>query len=311
MATVWVLGGGLIGAGWAAAFGLAGHAVQVIDPDMAAAQARLDEVWARATAAMGDKGAALPRVTVAPQGPAPALVQECLPERLALKRAALTEILPLLDPQTLIASSSSGLSPETLQQGLEGAERLFIAHPCNPPWLMPVVELSGGAATAPEVLTRARAFYEGLGKRVLTLARPMPGHLVNRLQAALWREAVHLVREGVASLADVEDAVTLGLAPRWCLMGPSAVFHVSGGPRGFEGFFDALGPEFERWWDTLGAPRFDAETRAALVQGMAEADPRSVAEIGAARDRRLPQVLTFLEELARADGPKGGRQDEV
>ncbi|WP_225027489.1 3-hydroxyacyl-CoA dehydrogenase family protein [Xinfangfangia pollutisoli] len=302
MAVVWVLGGGLIGAGWAAAFGLAGHAVQVIDPDRAAAQARLDEVWARATAARGDTGALRPVILAAAEGPAPALVQECLPERLDLKRAALAAILPLLDEKTLIASSSSGLSPDDLQQGLDGAGRLFIAHPCNPPWLMPVVELSGGAATLPEVLDRARAFYEGLGKRVLTLAKPMPGHLVNRLQAALWREAVHLVREGVASLADVEDAVTLGLAPRWCLMGPSAVFHVSGGPRGFEGFFDALAPEFERWWDTLGAPRFDAETRAALVRGMAQADPRSVAEIGAARDRRLPEILTFLEEQARADG---------
>ncbi len=299
MALVWVLGGGLIGAGWAASFGLAGHAVRVIDPDMAAAQARLDEVWGRATAAMGEEGALRPVILPAPEGPAPALVQECLPERLALKRAALATIEPLLDQDTLIASSSSGLSPDDLQQGLAGAGRLFIAHPCNPPWLMPVVELSGGAATTPESLTRARAFYEGLGKRVLTLAKPMPGHLVNRLQAALWREAVHLVREGVASLADVEDAVTLGLAPRWCLMGPSAVFHVSGGPRGFDGFFDALGPEFERWWGTLGAPRFDAETRAALVQGMAKADPRSVAEIGAARDRRLPEILKFLEEQAR------------
>lgn len=299
MAVVWVMGGGLIGAGWAAAFGLSGHEVQVIDPDTAAAGARLDEVWPRALAAMGGEDGRRPVIVASPEGPAPALLQECLPERLDIKRAALADILPRLAEGTLIASSSSGLSPDDLQAGLDGAGRVFIAHPCNPPWLMPVVELSGGAATAPEVLARARTFYEGLGKRVLTLARPMPGHLVNRLQAALWREAVHLVREGVASLADVEDAVTLGLAPRWCLMGPSAVFHVSGGPRGFEGFFEALGPEVERWWDTLGTPRLDAETRAALVRGMTRADPRSVAEIGAARDRRLPKVLQFLEEQTR------------
>lgn len=300
MARVWVLGGGLIGAGWAAAFVAGGHEVQVIDPDTEASRARVESILARMTEVVGLPETVIPPVIASrAEGPAPVLLQECLPERPDLKRAALEAIAPLLAADTLIASSSSGLSPDEIAQGVTGPERVFIAHPCNPPWLMPVVELSGGMLTSGETLDRACAFYEGLGKRVLTLNKPMPGHLVNRLQAALWREAVHMAREGVASLGDIEAAVTLGLAPRWTIMGPSAVFHVSGGPRGFEGFFDALGTEFERWWDSLGTPRLDEKTRAALVQGMAEADPRSVADIGAERDRRLPEVLKFLEEQAR------------
>ncbi|NPD16974.1 hydrogenase [Xinfangfangia sp. D13-10-4-6] len=305
MANVWILGGGLIGAGWAAAFVQAGHQVLVIDPDTDATKARIDATLERVGAAVGlPDGWTPPQILAAPAGPAPDLLQECLPERLALKQAALQAVLPHLGADTLIASSSSGLSPDDLAAGLEDPGRVFIAHPCNPPWLMPVVELSGGAQTSPATLTRARAFYEAMGKQVLTLNKPMPGHLVNRLQAALWREAVHLAREGVASLGDIEAAVTKGLAPRWCIMGPSAVFHVSGGPRGFEGFFDALAPEFERWWDSLGQPRFDAQTRSALVEGMAAADPRSVAEIGADRDRRLPEILDFLRHQASGDTDK-------
>lgn len=300
MARVFVLGGGLIGAGWAAAFAAAGEAVTVIDPDPAAA-ARVAAVWTTARPALArigrladDARPAVVVATAAEAGPPPALLQEALPERLDLKRAALSAVEPALDADTIIASSSSGLSPDDLQDALRHPERLVVAHPCNPPYLMPVVELCGGGRTAPAVLDRAEAIYARLGKTVLRMARPMPGHLVNRLQAALWREAVFLVREGVASLADVERAVTIGLAPRWCLVGPSTVFHLSGAEGGMGRFLDALGPEMERWWASLGAPAFDAETRTALVDGMAAADPRPVATIAAERDRLLPELLAYL-----------------
>ena len=314
MALVWIPGGGLIGAGWAAAFCAAGHRVLVIDPDIAGARARVGAVLARVAEVIGLAPDHIPPAFAASAGglpedlQAPLLVQECLPERLELKQAALAALEPLLPAGTLVASSSSGLSPDDIATGLARPGQVFIAHPCNPPWLMPVVELSGGSQTSPEALKAAQAFYEAMGKRVLVLQKPMPGHLVNRLQAALWREAVHMAREGVASLGDIETAVTQGLAPRWCIMGPSAVFHVSGGPRGFEGFFDALAPEFERWWDSLGQPRFDAQTRAALVQGMAAADPRSVAEIGAARDRQLPEVLEFLQAQRRRNSDRDEKE---
>jgi len=306
MARVWVLGGGLIGCGWAAAFAGAGHDVAVVDPDATVVAPRLAATWEAARPALARLGL-LAEDARAPEafaraedcGAAPDLVQESLPERLDLKLAALAALEPLLGPDTIVASSSSGLSPDALQAALARPERLVIAHPCNPPYLMPVVELCGGAATAPAVLARAEAFYAAMGKTVLVMAKPMPGHLVNRLQAALWREAVHLAREGVASLADIERAVTLGLAPRWCLVGPSTVFHLSGAEGGMGRFIEALGPEVERWWASLGTPALDEETRAALVAGMAAADPRPVAEIAAARDALMPEILAFLDTRVR------------
>jgi 3-hydroxyacyl-CoA dehydrogenase len=307
MARIWVLGGGLIGCGWAVTFAGAGHDTLVIDP-AAEAPRRLDAAWRDIRPALTRLGLLVdevspPRVVARAEhaGAAPDLVQECLPERLDLKRDALAALEPRLAVEAIIASSSSGLSPDAMQEGLAHPGRLLIAHPCNPPWLMPVVELCGGATTSADVMDRAEAFYASMGKTVLRMARPMPGHLVNRLQAALWREAVHLAREGVASLGDIECAVTLGLAPRWCLVGPSAVFHLAGAEGGMARFLDALGPEFERWWDSLGTPRLDPETRRVLVEGMAEADPRPVTAIAAARDAALPELLAFLKKQGTAN----------
>lgn len=311
---VWILGGGLIGGGWAAAFAGAGHNVTVIDPDPEL-PARLANQWRAAFDVMERCGIARPAETpaivadaaLAPAGPD--WVQENLPERLDLKRSALAALEPLIGEETIVASSSSGLSPDDMAVGLRHPGRLVIAHPCNPSYLMPVVEICGGSATSADVLDRAAAMFEAMGRTVLRLGRAMPGHLVNRLQAALWREAVFLAREGVASLADIERAVVLGLGPRWAVMGPSAVFHVSGGERGMEGFLAALGPEFERWWATLGTPALDADTRRVLVEGMADADPRPVSEIAAARDAALPELLAFLRDQRsrlHMDRPKGG-----
>ena len=311
---VWILGGGLIGGGWAAAFAGAGHDVTVIDPDPAA-PARLARQWQAAFEVMERCGIARPEKTPAVVtdivlAPAdPDWVQENLPERLDLKRSALAALEKLIGAETIIASSSSGLSPDDMAEGLRHPGRLVIAHPCNPSYLMPVVEICGNSQISADVMDRAAAMFEAMGRIVLRLNKPMPGHLVNRLQAALWREAVHLAREGVASLADIERAVVLGLAPRWTLMGPSSVFHVSGGESGMAGFLAALGPEFERWWATLGTPQLDADTRRLLVEGMAEADPRPVSEIAAARDAALPELLAFLREQKSRlseDRSKGG-----
>ena len=233
MAKVWIIGGGLIGCGWAAAFAGAGHAVCVIDPDPETAD-RLEQTWQRAFPVIKHLGH-LNDGAIAPHwkphaeeaGAFPELVQECLPENLALKVAALAALEPFLDPETIIASSSSGLSPDDMASKLIHPERLLIAHPCNPPYLMPVVEICGGAATSSATILKAENLFKAMGKTVLKLTRPIPGHLVNRLQAALWREAVHLSNEGYASLGDIERAVSEGLAPRWCFTGPSAVFHLA------------------------------------------------------------------------------------
>lgn len=314
MARVWILGSGLIGGGWAASFAAGGHDVTVIDPDPTAAP-RLEVLWRDAFAAMRRMGRAvetppLPALAVSPQqaGSAPDWVQESLPEKLDLKRSVFAGLEPFLRDDTIIASSSSGLSPDDMATALAVPGRLVIAHPCNPSHLMPVVELCGGSQTTALVMEQATVLFEGLGKTVLRMNKPMPGHLVNRLQAALWREAVHLASEGVASLGDIERAVTLGLAPRWTIIGPSTVFHVSGGEGGMERFLEALGPEFERWWATLGAPSLDAQTRKVLVEGMAEADPRPVHEIAAARDVALTGLMALLEAGAHRKSSSGGEE---
>lgn len=307
MAGIWILGGGLIGCGWAVAFAGAGHQVSVIDP-AGGVEARLDAAWRAGLPVVEQLGYRAssfhaPRwcPSAAAAGRAPDLVQECLPEQISLKIGALRDLEPFLRSDTIIASSSSGLDPDEMAEGLDHPDRLLIAHPCNPPYLMPVVELCGGSATKADALAGAEAIYSAMGKTVLKLSKPVPGHLVNRLQTALWREAVHLAREGVASVGDIERAVREGLAPRWCFVGPTGVFHLAGAEGGIGRCVDQLGPEIERWWASLGAPALDRQARETLVEGMNEFDPRPVEEISAERDARLAGLIMSLKSETGAD----------
>ncbi|WBU59932.1 aldehyde dehydrogenase family protein [Paracoccus albus] len=231
-----VLGGGLIGTGWAVAFGAAGHDVVALDPDPVAAD-RLSDCWQQARPVLEQMGrltaeATPPRIGSTDDAARADFLQEALPEDLALKRRALRAIAPVLAQARAIASSSSTFTADQIAEETGLADRLLIGHPCNPPWLMPVVEMSAGSVCQPQAIDSARQIYEGAGKTVLTLHKPVKGHLVNRLQLALWREAVHLVTTGAASLEDTERAVTEALAPRWCDIGPHSVFALSGGTGG-------------------------------------------------------------------------------
>ncbi|MFT3717168.1 3-hydroxyacyl-CoA dehydrogenase NAD-binding domain-containing protein [Pseudorhodoferax sp.] len=293
-----VIGAGTIGAAWAAFFALAGLPVRVADPAPGAA-ARLDAMLERARPAMQALGtlSAAPTAPVLAHGIGDAVcgaafIQEALPEDLALKQRAYRDIEAAAPTDALLMSSSSGLMPSALQHGLRHPQRLLVAHPCNPAYLMPLVELVGGAQTAPAALDRAEAFYRALGKQTVRLRREATGHLVNRLQAALWREAVHLVAEGYATVADVDRAVTDGLGARWTVCGPHAIFHLSGGPQGMAGFLDRLGPAVEHWWADLGQPTLDAATRALLVAQMQQAAAgRSPDQLARERDAWMLRVL--------------------
>jgi len=314
---VLIIGGGTIGCGWAAAFAAAGHPVQVYDPARDTVP-RLDLVWQKALPVLERLGSA--RADVAPPShisrlddvaEAVAFVQEALPERLELKREVLVRVERHLPADAVIASSTSGLSPSDIQDALTHHERLVIGHPCNPPYLMPVVEICAGAKTDALAMDIADAVYSGIGKTVLRLRREMPGHLVNRLQAALWREAVYLAAEGVASVDDIEKAVTRGLAARWCVTGPTAIFHLAGGDAGLAKFFDDLGPEVEKWWASLGAPRLDAETRAALIDGVAQSpDLVDAQALAGRRDARVPDILNLLSGTEGRNGSKHYKREE-
>ena len=170
----------------------------------------------------------------------------------------------------------------------------MLGHPFNPPHLIPLVEVVGGVHTSPEAIDKAMAFYMAIGKRPIHIRREVPGHIANRLQAALWREAVHLVGSGVASVADVDAAISEGPGLRWALMGPHLTFHLAGGTGGMPHFLAQLGPPLESWWDDLGAPRLTPEVGRALIEGVvAEADGRGIDELATARDKFLVDLLAL------------------
>ena len=306
--TVAVIGAGTIGAAWAAFFALAGHTVRVADPAPSAAPrlAEMLELARPVMAALGTLGAA-PTQPMLVHDIADAVaqahcIQEALPEDLALKHAAYQRIEAYAPADALLMSSSSGLLPTALQQGLRYPGRFLVAHPCNPAYLMPLVELVGGLETAPEALERAEHFYQALGKHTIRLQREARGHLVNRLQAALWREAVHLVAQGYVSVADVDRAVTQGLGARWTVCGPHAVFHLAGGAEGMGGFLQRLGPATQTWWDDLGAPQLDPATCQTLITQMQEAAAgHTPAQLASKRDAHMLRVLALTAPPPRQD----------
>lgn len=312
-----IIGAGTIGAAWAAFFALAGLEVRVADPSPDA-QAKLDDMLARARPAMQALGTlsatpTLPRLCadIAEAVRGVTAIQEALPENLALKQQAYRSIEAAAPADALLMSSSSGLMPSALQAGMAHPERMLIAHPCNPAYLMPLVELVGGTATAPATLDRAETFYRALGKQTVRLQREATGHLVNRLQAALWREAVHLVAEGYATVADVDRAVTEGLGARWTVCGPHAIFHLSGGAQGMAGFLERLGPAVETWWADLGRPTLDAATRAKLIAQMQDATAGlDTEELARRRDAHMLRVMALAiapESATPASGPSPAR----
>jgi carnitine 3-dehydrogenase len=294
-----VLGGGLIGRSWTALFLAAGRSVAVHDPDPGT-ERRVRETVASAWPVLRRLGLARtdepvaelvvrddPRAAVEGAG----FVQESVPERLAVKHALYRSVEPALADDAIVASSASGLTLGELQGGWSDPSRLVLGHPFNPPHLIPLVEVMGNARTAPGVVAGARRFYESVGKVTIEVRREVPGHVANRLQAALWREAIHLVNEGVATVGDIDTAVSSGPGLRWAVMGPTLLFHLGGDDGGLAAFCERYADSFHRWWADLGDPRLDEATTARLVEGLAAGTPGGVDALVAARDARLTEVV--------------------
>jgi 3-hydroxyacyl-CoA dehydrogenase len=305
--TVAVIGTGTIGASWVALFLANGLAVRASDPAPGAGQRLRDavaEAWP-ALAALGRSGGrdaaqALAALTfcASPEEAARGAgwVQENAPERIEVKRDTYARLESALAPETIIASSTSGIMPSELQQGMAHPQRLVVGHPFNPPHLVPLVEVVPGRATDEATVAAAMAFYAALGKTPIRLHKEVTGHIANRLQAAIWREAIHLAREGVASVADIDLAVSAGPGQRWAIMGQSAVFNLGGGPGGMAHFLDHLGPAVETWWADLGTAHLDAPTRAMLIDAFGTPDAASFEHAIARRDRALLRRLKALDE---------------
>lgn len=293
------LGGGLIGRSWVALFLAAGKSVTVFDPDPATEtriKGAIETSWpvlrelglARSDGFDGD--------LVVVDDPRAAVdgadfVQESIPERIALKHELYRSIEPVLGPGAVVATSASGLTLTELQSGWRDPARFVLGHPFNPPHLIPLVEVMGNDRTAPGVVDWTRRFYESVGKVTIEVRREVPGHVANRLQAALWREAIHLVNEGVASVTDIDTAVSSGPGLRWAVMGPTLLFHLGGDDGGLAAFCQRYGGSFNRWWDDLGTLHLDDETAQRLADGLSAAQLPEIEALAADRDRLLTAVV--------------------
>ncbi|EOD70605.1 3-hydroxyacyl-CoA dehydrogenase NAD-binding domain-containing protein [Amycolatopsis vancoresmycina] len=287
MSTVAVVGTGVIGASWAALFLERGFDVVATDPAPGAEErlwAALDGVPADRLRFAADAGEA---------AAAADFVQENGPEREDVKHALFAVLDEAARPDVILASSSSGLLPSVIARGCpRHPERVVVGHPFNPPHLIPLVEVVPGRDTAPEVVDRAMAFYTSLGKRPIRLAREVPGHVANRLQAALWQEAYSLVERGVATVADIDAAIANGPGLRWAVLGPFANQHLSGGAGGLAHVLRHLGPPTEAWWRDLGRVHLTPELAETLVAGVdAELAGTGHDRLAAARDAVLAHLL--------------------
>ncbi|WP_174907073.1 3-hydroxyacyl-CoA dehydrogenase NAD-binding domain-containing protein [Burkholderia diffusa] len=289
-----IVGTGVIGASWTAFYLTQGFDVVATDP-APQADVRLRDALA---AFLGERAAELAARLSFDADLVRALdgvdfVQENGPERLDLKRAIYQQMDDVLPAHVPIASSSSGLKMSDIQTACaKHPERCLIAHPFNPPHLIPLVELVGGDATDSSMIARVKDFYDALGKQTIVLNKEMTGHVANRLAAALFREVYHLVGEGVVSVADADKAVAWGPGLRWGLMGQCLTYHLGGGAGGIAHFLEHLSGPIASWWDDLGTPSFDPEVDRKLNDELrAIQGEHSMQELAAERDRLLVELI--------------------
>ena len=308
-----IIGTGVIGASWTALFLAKGLEVVATDvaPNAEAALKRFVEAAWPALKRLGlAPGASQSKLTFTPDLPTAVkgadLVQENGPERIDFKKKLYGQLDQLLPPDVIIASSSSGLTMSEIQSGCAShPERCVIAHPFNPPHLVPLVEIVGGTKTSEETIERASKFFKSLGKQTIRLNKEVPGHVANRLQAALAREVYYLVAEGVVSAADVDTALCWGPGLRWGIMGNMMLNHLGGGPGGIEHFFQQFTGPMTAWWKVLGQPVLTPEVQKKLIDSVhAEVGSRSIAELEAQRDELLLALLELRIKAEKASVPR-------
>src|SRR5580693_6212613 len=297
-----IVGTGVIGASWAALF--LAHGLEVIATDPAPnAEENLreyvDNAWAALEQLGLSPGASKKRLSFttklsdALEGVD--LVQENGPERPDFKIKLFADMDALTPETTILASSSSGIPIGVSQSSCKHPERCVIGHPFNPPHLIPLVEVVGSEKTSSATIERAIAFYASIGKRPIHVRKEVVGHVANRLQAALYREVVYLIEQGVLDVADSDVAVCYGPGLRWGLMGPNLLFHLGGGQGGIQHFMEHLSGPVATWWKDLGTiTEFSPEVKQTIVTGvLKEANGRSTAELERERDSMLLELLTI------------------
>jgi carnitine 3-dehydrogenase len=294
-----IVGTGLIGASWGAEYLARGFDVVATDPaPNAEANLRksIDEAWDELKVIGLAVGAARDRLTFTSdlqEALSKAdFVQENGPERQDLKIKLFAEMDDATPPDTIIASSSSGITPSVMQSQCKHPERCLVGHPFNPPHIIPLVEVVGGTKTSPEAIQQAMAFYASIGKKPILLRKEMPGHVANRLQAALYREIMYLIGQGVVGVADAVDAVSWGPGLRWGVMGPSLQWHLGGGAGGIQHFMEQLMDPMAGMFKVLGNPQVTPELKQTIADGvLQEAGNRSVEQLAKEENELLVGLL--------------------
>jgi len=303
--TIAIIGAGTIGSSWAALFLAYGYHVVVSDPapDVEAnTRTLIDSAWQtlRELGKVQDESfldnlrfeadlhKALENVD---------FVQENAPEREDFKISLFAKMDALLPEHVIISSSSSGLLVSRMQSQCRYPQRCVLGHPFNPPHVIPLVEVVGGEQTSEDTIERTLQFYRAVGKHPIRLNKEIAGHIANRLQAAVWREVMHLVNENVASVQDIDAAMSKGPGLRWAIFGPQMVFDLAGGWAGLAHLIDHLQPAIETWMDDLGNPRMTPELRERMVQGTQQArEDKSFESLLRYRDSHLIDILKSLDK---------------
>ncbi len=298
------IGAGPIGAGWAAHFLARGYDVcaYIHDPkERESFDAILDTAWISLSALGLEKGAARDRLSVTSNLNMAVqdtdFIQESAPERIEIKQALYKTLGEIVPSHVVIGSSTSGLTMTDIQQNCATPERCVIGHPFNPPYLLPLVEIVGGKQTSPDAVAWAGKFYEAAGKSPLIMKKEIPGFVATRLQEALWREALHMVANGEATPADIDNALINGPAPRMAVQGQCMAFHVACGEGGMATNLDQFGPALKLPWTRLEAPELTQELRDRMVEGCnAIAGTQRFEDMAAKRDAQIVAVLRAIRE---------------
>lgn len=308
-----VIGGGVIGSGWSARCLANGLDVVVTDPAPGAEtalRAVIDRAWPALRRVGLAKGADRSRLEFAPDvGAAVAeadFIQECVPEREALKIAVFEQIGRHARAGAVIASSSSGLLPSRLQSRCANPERLVIGHPFAPVYLLPLVEIVRGERSSAEAARVAAEFYARIGMRPLHVRKEIDAFIADRLQEALYREALHLINDGVATVPDIDAAITGGPGLRWAFMGTFMAWHLGGGPGGMRHTMEQFGPALALPWTKLEAPELSAELEEKIVSGCEEEQgKRDFADLERRRDECLVRIQEVIAEYWYPKGEDG------
>jgi len=308
-----IIGTGVIGASWASLFlakGLDVVATDVAPGAEAALRHFVSTAWPSLQRLGLAPGASQDRLSftasLADAVKDADLVQENGPEKIDFKKTLYRQLDELLPANVIIASSSSGLTMSEIQSACTNhPERCVLGHPFNPPHLVPLVEIVGGAKTSKDTIERVDEFYTSLGKRTVRVNKEVPGHVANRLQAALAREVYYLVAEGVVSAADVDTALCWGPGLRWAIMGNLMLNHLGGGPGGIEHFFQQFTGQMTAWWKVLGSPELTPEVQKKLIDSVhAEVGSRSIDELESERDEVLLGLLELRSKVEKSHQTK-------